>query len=47
MSMVDFKTKFNDWLNSSKIFEKMIFDSIYDFIDKNNLFNNTQSGFSL
>ena len=29
----------------SKIFEKLIFDSIYDFIDKNNLFNNNQSGF--
>ena len=29
----------------SKIFEKLIFDSFYDFIDKNNLFNNNQSGF--
>ena len=29
----------------SKIFEKLIFDSIYDFIDKNNHFNNNQSGF--
>ena len=29
----------------SKIFEKLIFDSIYDFIDKDNLFNNNQSGF--
>ena len=28
----------------SKIFEKLIFNSIYDFIDKNNLFNNNQSG---
>ena len=30
---------------SSKIFEKLIFDSIYDFTDKNNLFSNNQSGF--
>ena len=29
----------------SKTFEKQIFDSIYDFIDKNNLFSNSQSGF--
>ena len=29
----------------SKIFERLIFDSIYEFIDKNNLFNNSQSGF--
>ena len=29
----------------SKTFEKLIFDSIYDLIDKNNLFNNNQSGF--
>ena len=29
----------------SKIFQKLIFDSIYDFIDKNNHFNNNQSGF--
>ena len=29
----------------SKIFEKLIFDSIYDFIDKNNLLNKNQSGF--
>ena len=29
----------------SKIFEKLIFDSVYDFIDKNNLFNNNQPGF--
>ena len=29
----------------SKIFEKLIFDSIYEFIDKNNFFNNNQSGF--
>ena len=29
----------------SKTFEKLIFDSIYDFINKNNLFNNSQSGF--
>ena len=29
----------------SKIFEKLIFDSIDDFIDKNNHFNNNQSGF--
>ena len=28
----------------SKIFKKLIFNSIYDFIDKNNLFNNNQSG---
>ena len=27
------------------MFEKLIFDSIYDFIDKNNLFNNNSSGF--
>ena len=27
------------------IFEKLIFDSIYDFIDKNDLFNNKQTGF--
>ena len=29
----------------SKIFEKLIFDSIYEFLNKNNLFNNNQSGF--
>ena len=29
----------------SKIFEKLIFGSIYGFFDKNNLFNNNQSGF--
>ena len=29
----------------SKIFEKLTFDSIYEFIDKNNLFNSNQSGF--
>ena len=29
----------------SKIFEKLIFDSIYAFLYKNNLFNNNQSGF--
>ena len=29
----------------SKIIEKLIFDSIYDFINKHNLFNNNQSGF--
>ena len=29
----------------SKISEKQIFDSICDFIDKNNLSNNNQSGF--
>ena len=29
----------------SNIFEKLIFDSIYDFIDKNNLLNKNQSGF--
>ena len=29
----------------SKIFENFFFDSIYDFLDKNNLFNNNQSGF--
>ena len=29
----------------SKIFEKLIFDSIYDFIDKINLFKNNQLGF--
>ena len=28
----------------SKIFEKLIFDSISDFIDKNKVFNNNQSG---
>ena len=28
----------------SKIFEKLIFDRIFDFIDKNNLFNDNQSG---
>ena len=28
----------------SRIFEKLIFDSSYDFNDKNNLFNNNQSG---
>ena len=28
-----------------KIFEKLIFDSIYEFLDKTNLFNNNQSGF--
>ena len=29
----------------SKIFEKLIFDSIYDLINKNNLFNNNKSRF--
>ena len=29
----------------SKIFEKLTFDSIYEFIDKNNLYNSNQSGF--
>ena len=29
----------------SKIFEKLIFDSIYDLINKNNLFNNSKSRF--
>ena len=29
----------------SIIFEKLIFDSIYEFLNKNNLFNNIQSGF--
>ena len=29
----------------SKIFEKLIFDSIYEFLNKNNLFNNNQPGF--
>ena len=29
----------------SEIFEKLIFDSIYEFLNKNNLFNNNQSGF--
>ena len=29
----------------SKIFEKLIFDSTYEFLNKNNLFNNNQSGF--
>ena len=29
----------------SKIFEELVFDSIYDSIDKSNLFNNNQSGF--
>ena len=29
----------------SKIFEKLIFDSIHGFTDKNNLFNNNQSRF--
>ena len=29
----------------SKVFQKLIFDSIYDFINKSNLFNNNQSGF--
>ena len=29
----------------SKIFEKLIFDSIYEFLNKNSLFNNNQSGF--
>ena len=29
----------------SKTSEKLIFDSIYEFIDKNNLFNNNLSGF--
>ena len=28
-----------------KTFKKQIFGSIYDFIDKNNLFSNSQSGF--
>ena len=27
------------------LFEKLVFGSIYDFIDKNNLFNNNQPGF--
>ena len=30
---------------SSKIFEKLIFDSIYEFLDENNLFSSNQSGF--
>ena len=29
----------------SKIFEKLISDSIYEFLNKNNLFNNNQPGF--
>ena len=29
----------------SKIFEKLVFDSIYEFLKKNNLFNNNQWGF--
>ena len=29
----------------SQIFQKLIFDSIFDFINKSNLFNNNQSGF--
>ena len=29
----------------SKIFKKLIFDSIYEFLNKNNLFNNNHSGF--
>ena len=29
----------------SKVFEKLIFDSIYEFIDENNIFNNNESGF--
>ena len=29
----------------SKIFEKLIFDSIYEFLNKNNFFNNNQSRF--
>ena len=29
----------------SKIFEKLIIDNIYNFINKNNFFNNNQSGF--
>ena len=29
----------------SKILEKLIFDSIYEFLDENNLFNRNQSGF--
>ena len=29
----------------SKSFEKLIFDSIYEFLDENNLFNTNQSGF--
>ena len=29
----------------SKIFEKLIFDSIYEFLNENNLFNNNQSRF--
>ena len=29
----------------SQIFQKLIFDSICDFINKSNLFNNNQSGF--
>ena len=28
-----------------KTFEKLTFDSIYQFLNKNNLFNNNQSGF--
>ena len=29
----------------SKIFKKLIFDSIYEFLNKNKIFNNKQSGF--
>ena len=29
----------------SKVFEKLIFDSIYEFIDENYIFNNNESGF--
>ena len=29
----------------SKIFEKFLFDSIYEFLDKNSLLNSNQSGF--
>ena len=29
----------------SKIFERVIFDAIFDYIDQNNFFNSNQSGF--
>ena len=29
----------------AKIFKKLILDSIYEFLNKNDLFNNSQSGF--
>ena len=29
----------------SEIFKKLIFDSIYEFLNKNKIFNNNQSGF--